>query len=160
VSADFISARDRCFKPRNLGEIRLNTSGFQVAAEVPVEDWACVANGLVNPRQIVVTSPLPARATSPPLASRTLRSDPMSRAARWSKFRFFVLENIEAMDLTLFQTWDAQHIAEILYLQYLYLVVYSDDGWLIACRPMICSLWENLSECTTKPAACLSAGER
>jgi hypothetical protein len=45
------------------------------------------------------------------------------------------------MDLTLFQTWGAQHVAEILYLQYFYLVVYSDDGSLIACSPMIYSTY-------------------
>jgi hypothetical protein len=43
------------------------------------------------------------------------------------------------MDLTFLQTWDAQHIAEILYLQYFYVVVYSDGSWLIVCSPMICS---------------------
>jgi hypothetical protein len=74
----------------------------------------------------------------------------MSRASRWRKFRFFVLENIEAVDLTLFQTWDAQHIAEILYLQYFYLVVYGGDGRLIACRSNdLLNLWKNLPERTT-----------
>jgi hypothetical protein len=28
---------------------------------------------------------------------------------------------------------------EILYLQYFYVVVYSDGGWLKVCSPMICS---------------------
>jgi hypothetical protein len=78
----------------------------------------------------------------------------MSRASRWRKFRFFVLENIEAVDLTLFQTWDAQHIAEILYLQYFYLVVYGGDGRLIACSPMICSTYGKI--CLNAPqTSCL-----
>jgi hypothetical protein len=35
-------------------------------------------------------------------------------------------ENFQAVCLTFIQIWDAQHTAEILYLKYFYVVVYSD----------------------------------
>jgi hypothetical protein len=37
-------------------------------------------------------------------------------------------KNFQAAYLTFIQSWDAQHIAEILYLKYFYVVVYSDGG--------------------------------
>lgn len=37
-------------------------------------------------------------------------------------------ENFRTVYLTFIQIWDAQHIAEILYLKYFYVVVYSDGG--------------------------------
>jgi hypothetical protein len=45
----------------------------------------------------------------------------------WSKFPILLFpEDFQAVYLTFIQIWDAQHIAEILYLKYFYVVVYSD----------------------------------
>jgi hypothetical protein len=41
---------------------------------------------------------------------------------------FFFPKNFQAVYLTFIQTWDAKHIAEILYLKYFYVVVYGDGG--------------------------------
>jgi hypothetical protein len=91
---------DRCFKSRNLDEIRLNVSRFQLSAQAPVD------NGLVREHRsdpgaesIVVTSPLPAHATSPPLASRTVRSGGASSPPE-ADSDFSFPENLQAMNLT------------------------------------------------------------
>jgi hypothetical protein len=39
---------------------------------------------------------------------------------------FLFPENFQAVYLTFIQIWDARHIAEMLYLKYFYVVVYSD----------------------------------
>jgi hypothetical protein len=53
----------------------------------------------------------------------------MARAAGRSKFRSpFLRKNFQAVYLTFIQIWDVQHIAEILYLKYFHVVVYSDGG--------------------------------
>lgn len=88
--------------------------------------------------QIAATSPLPARASSLPLASPTLGSVPMARAVVGAYSDFLFYGNYEAVDLTFFQTWDVQHIAGIFYLQYFRLEAYS---WLISCSPVICSTY-------------------
>ena len=53
-------------------------------------------------------------------------------------------KDFRAVYLTFIQIWDAQHITEILYLKYFYVVVYSDGGQMIVCSPMICSTYGKL----------------
>jgi hypothetical protein len=43
------------------------------------------------------------------------------------------------------QTWDIQHIAEILNLQDFSIVVYTDGSWLMACSPMICATYRKIA---------------
>jgi hypothetical protein len=115
-------------------KIRLNTSGFQVCAECRLMIGLVSRTPWSRRRyQRAPHHPHWHLAHSGPIQ---WREQPVGAN---SDFPF--LENIEAMDLTLFQTWGAQHVAEILYLQYFYLVVYSDDGSLIACSPMIYSTY-------------------
>jgi len=52
-----------------------------------------------------------------------------------SVFRFLFSGRSSGNEPDVSNLWDAQHIAEIFYLQYFYLVVYNDDSWLIACSP-------------------------
>src|SRR5579864_582117 len=70
----------------------------------------------------------------------------MVRAARLSIFPFSLFRNI-------FRSWirsrdvgpnlQPQHVAEIFYLQYFYVVAYSDGSWLVACRSNdLLNLWK------------------
>lgn len=131
----------RCFKSRNLDEIRLNVSRFQLSAQAPVD------NGLVREHRsdpgaesIVVTSPL--LPTPRHLDWHLAQSGPVRREqSAGSRFRFLFSGKSSGNEPDVSKLWDAQHIAEIFYLQYFYVVVYSDDSWLIACGPMICSTY-------------------
>jgi hypothetical protein len=50
-------------------------------------------------------------------------------SSRPEQIRFFLSpENFQAVYLTFIQIWNAQHIAEILYLKYFHVVVYSAGG--------------------------------
>jgi hypothetical protein len=65
------------------------------------------------------------------------------------------------MDLTFIQARHARHIAEILYLQYFYLMVYSDDGQLTACSPRdLLNLGEICLNAPQYQQPDLSAGEK
>lgn len=140
---------DRCFKSRNLDEIRLNVSRFQLSAQAPVD------NGLVREHRsdpgaeidrghVAVTCPRH-------VTSIGISHSPVRRREQpaGSRFRFLFSGKSSGNEPDVSKLWDAQHIAEIFYLQYFYVVVYSDDSWLIACSPNdLLNLWENLSECT------------
>jgi hypothetical protein len=140
---------DRCFKSRNLDEIRLNVSRFQLSAQAPVD------NGLVREHRsdpgaesigghVAVTCPRHVTSIGISHSPVRWREQPAG-----SRFRFLFSGKSSGNEPDVSKLWDAQHIAEIFYLQYFYVVVYSDDSWLIACSPNdLLNLWENLSECT------------